>query len=148
MPQSPLLVLTTPLPMHLTDVHGKALAPLVCRGVAEPIALLIRVRVVCAQATDESQLLLAVPAPAPLLIVALHIAALLEAECHTHCWRCSGGHFICILTCHGRSRHPNTLLILNELICKHSNKNSRQLVFLYRLIEKEGQRRPSQRCQS
>jgi len=113
-----------------------------CHGVAEPMLLLIRVRVVRAQAADESQLLLAVLAPTPPLIVGIPIATLLEAECHPHRWRRSGGHFVCILTRRGRSCHANTLLILNELICEPSKELEAAYLLVvlvdHHLIEKEG----------
>jgi hypothetical protein len=95
-----------------------------------------------AQAADERRLLIAVLALAPPLIVVLPIATLLEVECHPHCWHRSGGHFVCILTRCGRSRHTNPLLILNELVCERSKELEAACLLVvcmdYCFIEKEG----------
>jgi hypothetical protein len=120
LPPPPLLF----LPEFLLNVHSKAVAPLHCRGIAEPKLLQQSVCFVHASAAYRSCLLLASTADAPSLSMTFPPGYIFEAKFPPNCRRLDvgngSGHFI-----HdGSLRRANTLLILDKFVSDPPRQHS------------------------
>ena len=107
--------------MCLGNVLGKALAPLNCRGIAEPELLQQFICIMCAQAADVGCLLFAFAKEAPSLSV-MSPLAVLEAMCLPYLRHCGGGNGDGHLVHDGSLHCAHTLLVLDEIVRRPSKE--------------------------